>query len=224
MESGEEGGRRDVREMKRLTTDTPGSNFETMLNYVYGKDGWAHIRSDGEEKDVLLSKWAAEQCISRDGCEDIFQDGVLPEEVDTTICDCMMDFPDCPIALAYCFASQAVHMRDRLKQYEDILFSEDGTELVSLDKLREAVKEMLDNQPLTLEELRGMAWDPAWVNGDRETEIGHSGWAIIWYSEVEKYVCVWWPGNEYADIPSLNSYGDTWRAYRRKPEEGRSDY
>lgn len=75
------------------------------------------------------------------------------------------------------------------------------------------------NPPLTLEELREMSWEPAWVDGDCETEIGHSGYAIIWYSAVEKYVCIWWPGEDTADIPSLDSYGDTWLAYRRKPEE-----
>ena len=49
----------------------------------------------------------------------------------------MMDFPDCPIGLAYCFAVQASHLRDRLKMYEDIFFAEDGTERLPLDVLRE---------------------------------------------------------------------------------------
>ncbi|MBD5169258.1 MAG: hypothetical protein HDT20_03940 [Oscillibacter sp.] len=75
------------------------------------------------------------------------------------------------------------------------------------------------NPPLTLEELWEMDWEPAWIDGERETEIGRSGWAIIWYSSVEKYVCIWWPGEDCADIPSLESYMDTWLAYRRKPEE-----
>ena len=99
---------------------------------------------------------------------------------------------------------------DRLAAYED----------TGLEPEEIAALIAPPNPPLTLEELREMSWEPAWVSGDRETEIGHSGWAIIWYSRVEKYVCVWWPGTEYADIPSLNSYGDTWLAYRRKPEDG----
>lgn len=38
--------------MKRLTTDAPDGNFETLLNLVFGKDGWAHIRHDGDEGAV----------------------------------------------------------------------------------------------------------------------------------------------------------------------------
>ena len=44
--------------MKRLTTDHPDGNFETVLNYVYGKDGVAYLRSDGERDDVPLHEWA----------------------------------------------------------------------------------------------------------------------------------------------------------------------
>ena len=154
--------------MKRLTTDNPSGNFETMLN---------------------------------------FKDGVLPEEIDTTICDCMMDFPDCPIALAYCFASQAVHMRSRLKMYEDILFAEDGTELVSLDDLREMVKAR-DNPPLTMEELREMDGEPVWISayGVNRYDV-FSGLAN---DEIAQF---------YREALPLRCYGDTWLAYRRKPEE-----
>lgn len=117
--------------MKRLTTDHPDGNFETMLNFVYGEDGWAHIRHDGENENVPLTEWAKKQCEEK-GC---FLTGSA-EEIDETLCDCRMDCPDCPIALAYCFASQAVHMRGRLKRYEDVLFDETGKELLSLDDLR----------------------------------------------------------------------------------------
>lgn len=127
--------------MKRLTTDNPDGNFENILNYVYGKDGWAYIRHDGKDADVMLTSWAKAQCLER-GCDELLAE--TPEEIDQLLCERMMDCPGCPVALAYCFASQAVHMRSRLKMYEDILFAEDGTELVSLEELREAVKEMLE--------------------------------------------------------------------------------
>lgn len=51
-----------------------------------------------------------------------------PEKIDERLCDCLMDgpicsiatdAPSCPIAMAYCFASQAVHLRNRLAAYED---------------------------------------------------------------------------------------------------------
>lgn len=123
--------------MKRLTTDAPDGNFETMLNLVFGKDGWAHIRHDGEEGSVSLTQWAKAQCILH-GCVEFSAE--TPQEIDEEICDCIMGgFPDCPIGLAYCFAVQACLLRDRLKMYEDICFAEDGKERLPLDVLREIV-------------------------------------------------------------------------------------
>lgn len=120
--------------MKRLTTDTPEGNFETMLNLVFEQDGWAHIRNDGDEGAVPLTQWAKAQCILH-GCGEFSAE--TPEEIDEEISDClMMDFSDCPIALAYGFAVQACHLRSRLKAYEDILFAEDGIERLTLDSLR----------------------------------------------------------------------------------------
>lgn len=83
--------------MERLTTDSPSGNFETVLNFVYGKDGWAYIRHDGEHADVMLTDWAKRQCKLR-GCDEPFT--APPEEIDQQLCDCMMDEPICPIAMA----------------------------------------------------------------------------------------------------------------------------
>ena len=74
--------------MKRLTTDNPSGNFETMLNFVYGKDGWAHIRHDGENADVPLTEWARKQC-SKEYCIELPE---RTEDIDTEICDCVMRF------------------------------------------------------------------------------------------------------------------------------------
>lgn len=104
--------------MERLTHDNPQGNFETMLNYVFGKDGYAYIRSDGEsDEPVLLTDWARKQCAARHCTA---PDGTS-EEIDQAICDCAMFSPDCPVFLAYTFACQAVHMRDRCKAYEDAI-------------------------------------------------------------------------------------------------------
>lgn len=102
--------------MKRLTTDCATDNFGVMMNYVFGRNGWAHIISDGDHDNVPLTAWAKEQCIKR-GCDEF--PGETPEEIDETLCDCLTDGDGCPVSLAYCFASQACHLRDRLKQYED---------------------------------------------------------------------------------------------------------
>ena len=191
--------------MKRLTTDNPQDNFETMVNFVYGKDGWAHIRYDGENENVPLTEWARKQCLSR-ACYEF--PAKSAEDIDLEICDCMMDFPDCPVALAYCFASQAVHLRDRLKMYEDILFAEDGTELISLDRLREMVSQN-DNPPLTLEELREMDGEPVWISYG-----GGVGFYDIFCGVSTEDIAQFL-------IPALpiSTYGKTWLAYRRKPEE-----
>ena len=102
--------------MERLTTDAPQGNFETMLNYVYSKDGIANIRSDGTNDDVPLHEWARRECIAR-GCDEF--PGESFEEIDEAICACAFDCPECPIFLAYTFACQACHLRDRLKRHED---------------------------------------------------------------------------------------------------------
>lgn len=115
--------------MKRLTTDNPQENFEVMANYVFSKDGWAYLRHDGEKENVPLTDWAKAQCLKR-GCENLL--GETAQEIDETLCDCLMDGEGCPVALAYCFGCQAIHMRTRLKAIEDIL-GED----YDLDKLRE---------------------------------------------------------------------------------------
>ena len=202
--------------MNRLTTDTPHENFETMLNFVYGKGGWAHIRHDGENADVPLTEWARKQCLNR-GCDEFPAE--TPAEIDQEICDCMMDCPECPVARAYCFASQAVHMRDRLKMYEDVLFAEDGTELVSLEQLR-TMSTPPSNPPLTLEELREMEGKTVWVEfihrrkKDQYRIIRALGDVSITLQEYNKE-------SGPRDFLFLGHYGKTWRAYRRRPEVSR---
>lgn len=197
--------------MKRLTTDAPAGNFETMHNFVFGKDGWAHIRHDGEGESVPLTQWAKAQCILH-GCGEFSAE--TPREIDEAICDCMMDFPDCPIALAYCFASQAVHLRSRLKMYEDILFAEDGSELLTLDDLQKAVKSndlptQEKNEPMTKDQVKGMVCDWVWVVVQYE-HCQCEGWGFI---PTPAYVA-------YLDqtLP-IDSYGKKFVAYRYRPEE-----
>lgn len=121
--------------MKRLTTDTPNNNFETAMNFVRG-GGWATIRAVGYEENVLLTDWAKAQCIAH-GCDEF--PGTTAEEIDETICDCIMDEGTCPIALAYAFATQAVHLRDRLKAIEDVLG--DDYDLIRIHALVQAERD-----------------------------------------------------------------------------------
>lgn len=69
------------------------------------------------------------------------------------------------------------------------------------------------NDPLTLEELRKMDGEPVWVeriNIDRPNK-----WYLL---NLRENVAV----NNRGGFVSLTHYGDTWLAYRRKPEEGTS--
>lgn len=131
--------------MKRLTTDHPEENFDKTLNYVFGKDGWAYIRSNGESEDpILLTEWARKQCIAR-GCDELPTD---PEGIDESISDFAFCAPECPVFLAYTFACQAVHLRDRLKQIEDILGDN-----YDVDHLKELVQAENDGRLIVLPEV-----------------------------------------------------------------------
>lgn len=93
------------KQMKRVTTDTPKTNYETMMNYAYAKDGLAHLRyADGEE-DVELCQYINKAALEEEGCNcDIFNDFM----------DC-----DCIYSLLYTVATQAAELREYLKYYED---------------------------------------------------------------------------------------------------------
>lgn len=66
------------------------------------------------------------------------------------------------------------------------------------------------NDPITLDELRGMHREPVWcVSLDADGNVGP-----CWCHLVE-----WRDGNPFRDwIPPLDKYGKTWLAYRRRPE------
>lgn len=116
--------------MERLTTDNPQNNIETMMNMVFGKDGWFRIRDDGEGKPI--TDFAIKLCIMR-GC-DMAPDMELSQEAkDECLCDCLME--PCPIADVYAALSGFGHIRGRLKAYEDSgLTPERAAELGKADR------------------------------------------------------------------------------------------
>lgn len=111
--------------MRRLTTDNPQGNFETVLNYVYSQKGQAYIRADENGQGILLTDWIKQRCIEY-GCD--FMREADSQEVDELICDCAFDNYDCPLFVLYTCSCQAVHLRDRLRQYEDTGFMPDQLE------------------------------------------------------------------------------------------------
>ena len=100
--------------MIRLTTDDPKNNFETMMNMVYGKDGWQYIRHGND--GMRTTDFCMMLCKDH-GCE-LPDSAVASEEAkDEWLCDCV--FNNCPIATVYAALSGFGHARARLKMYED---------------------------------------------------------------------------------------------------------
>ena len=91
---------------------------------------------------------------------------------------------------------------DRLAAYEDTgLTPEEIMALIPLP-----------NDPLTLEELRGMDGEPVWI-----TKMDGSGgvWMLV---DTEYELC----REAHGEMAVFENCGKTWMAYRRRPEEGSS--
>lgn len=80
------------------------------------------------------------------------------------------------------------------------------------------VKELPVNDPLTLEQLRGMNGEPVWIVGDDDSDIECNGYAVLGIVPAD-WLYLWWYGVEIAATPQIKNYGKSWCAYRRKPEE-----
>ena len=94
--------------MKRLTTDTPNGNFETMMNYAYAKDKRVILRYGDGEENIDLCEYIAIKAKER-GCN-LSSDDVM----EGACIEC-----DCPLAILYVVATQAAELRERLKEIED---------------------------------------------------------------------------------------------------------
>lgn len=99
--------------MNKLVTDNPKSNFETMLNMVYNKDEWQHIRH-GEE-GMSTVDFCTMLCFERDCLQ--HPESLTVEAKDALLQECAFD--NCPIATIYAALSGFGHVRDRLRMYED---------------------------------------------------------------------------------------------------------
>ena len=87
---------------------------------------------------------------------------------------------------------------------------------MALDALKREAAEAV-NDPLTLEELRGMEGKPVWVvlTPSRTWELTGSCWIIVKWDYVDRLAHI--PYGTMFD----SDYGKTWLAYRRKPEGSR---
>lgn len=110
--------------MDRLTTDTPETNLQALLNFAYAKDQRVVLAYADDKNDHDLCEYVANFAL-RNGC--IF----TPEEVMDGACsEC-----DCHIAVMKNTAIQAAELRGRLKRIEDIL-----GDTYDLDHLRELME------------------------------------------------------------------------------------
>lgn len=98
---------------KRLTTNEPEDNVETMLNYARCKDKEVFIY-DEQGNEVKLTEYIAKH--AQEECE------VTAEDIMEGCCfECM----DCPLGILNTVAIQAAELRHRLSELEDKL--EEGT-------------------------------------------------------------------------------------------------
>lgn len=100
--------------MKRLTTDNPKGNFESLMNFAYAKDNKVFIPQPYKE-DIDLCEYIANSKKKECSCtaESVLEGCCLE-------CD-----RDCELGILYYCAVQAPELRERLKLYEDKL--ENGT-------------------------------------------------------------------------------------------------
>lgn len=100
--------------MNKLTTDNPQSNFATMLNMVYSKDGWQYIRHG--DNGMKTTDFCLMLCKER-GCQMPDYDRMTDEAKDEMLCDCSFD--GYSVASVYAALCGFGHVRGRLKMYED---------------------------------------------------------------------------------------------------------
>lgn len=73
------------------------------------------------------------------------------------------------------------------------------------------------DEPLTLEQLREMDGEPAWVKVIGKTGIRCDGWCEVEIREKDPFAYVWWPRSEVEDIAKIEDYGKTWACYAYPP-------
>lgn len=96
--------------MKRLTTDKPSNNTETMLNYAYAKEGEVRLRYANGKEGIRLTEYLS--CLAQEiGCESATEENILHGDVCSGC--------DCEVAILNVLAIQAAELRERLKKYED---------------------------------------------------------------------------------------------------------
>lgn len=77
--------------------------------------------------------------------------------------------------------------------------------------------------PLTLEELREMDGEPVWISPAKENGKVPARWMLVSGYKPNKDIYLFEPSCNITQGYDGKSYGKTWLAYRRKPEEGKDN-
>ena len=114
--------------MKRLTTDNPEGNYESLMNFAKAIDRNVVLTYANGKENMDLCEYISFH--SKGVCE------LSPEEVMDGAClEC--DDYNCSLGVAYRTAVQAASLRERLKELED---KEESKEPVDVGKLEAPVK------------------------------------------------------------------------------------
>lgn len=96
--------------MQRMTTDTPQTNMETLMNFAYAKDKEVHLTYGDGMEDVTLADYIVDHAKSDFECA-VNREDVINGD---SCWEC-----DCPLAVLNAVATQAAELRAKLKKYED---------------------------------------------------------------------------------------------------------
>ena len=111
---------KSVFELPKMVTDNPQGNFETMLNLIYGKDGWSYIRYGDDGADGMpITDFCFKKLCPEFGCSAFADRTMTDEEKDELLFDCVFD--NCPVATVYAALSGYGHLRDRLRKHEEAM-------------------------------------------------------------------------------------------------------
>jgi len=201
----------------RITTNNPQGNVSAALNLFYAKDGWAWVRGGGpapDYTDISLNDYV--RMIAREHKLEIAKSN-SEDEISSEMAELLLDGTntiDGIVATLYTAGWAFAELRERLSAYEDTGLSPE--EITNLKKQEE-------NKPLTLDELRGMAWSqsPVWC---RDFDGLHTGLLCIKDDLVvpERTAHIWLLDEEgNSGVYSVNSLLKCGAEfYRHKPEEG----
>lgn len=123
--------------LKRLTTDDPQNNVQTMNNILINKDGWSYIRDGGQGvpiTDYCLSICQSLKCKKLRINKHRMTPKKSESDKDVFLCDCCL-FRNCPVANLYAALCGYGRIHDRLQMWEDLGLDFDrAKELAEADK------------------------------------------------------------------------------------------